>query len=377
MVRVKIICARGQDDPQASCDAPRSSPDARAPASPTAEPLGSGPPSPTTPPSPRRYPAPRPPLSSGDSSRGTSWSSSSWSPSSWSSSSGSSVAGAPPAVRAASETLALVRALADKLEVERKKARAAERDARRERERREAAETRFDALSRLYVARFKEEVVPRDTGAARPIEGAPIRAREPSNVPTLPRARAERERVRTGKNGRFAPPAPRAVASAGSDDIDDIFREARELILAEHARCGAEDTLIRDGADEENERETALLEKRPLATAAETSPSVDSVFPDDADDDRPTSSSTTRRETVPGWRFTGIVRDTKFRKKCPMHEGPCADCEKTCRVPFRPTRAADGRDDPLCAKCLIERKERRKAATERDWNDAKNGGDAR
>jgi hypothetical protein len=79
-------------------------------------------------------------------------------------------------------------------------------------------------------------------------------------------------------------------------------------------------------------------------------------------------------DLLPGWSFTGVTKDTKFRKRCPMHEGPCADCGARCRVPFRPTRgAARGRDDPLCVRCLVARKEHRKAATERDWKERREG----
>ena len=399
MVSIKIISAREETVPHASGDASGSPPDARAPASPRAEPLdspplGSSPPSPTTPPSPRRYPAPRAPQSLGESSREGSGDSSRASP-------GSSVAAAPPAVRAARHTLESVLELADQLETEKlnadaaaRRAFAAERDARRERARREAADVRFDALSRLYVAKFKEEVrVDADTRNATepPASGALKKL-------TLPKE--EKMKVK-----KIPAPAPRSFASAVTDDIDAVFREARELFLRGHVSprietCHEDSSLdstlatsdvsalsssttssfeaeaefadfVVDGATRETFfRETRLASegtnvtkddrrKRELTVIARLGGSVGAV------------RENYRRETLPGWTFTGDVKDTKFRKKCPMHEGPCADCCSTTRVPFRPTKGGTGHGDPLCPKCLVLRREHRTSTS--DWNGAKNG----
>ena len=283
-------------------------------------------------------------------------------------------------MRAARENLALVRALADQLEAAQKKAFAAERDARRERERRESAEARFDALSRRYVAGAKEAVVARGVhaGATRPIR-SPTRARDPSSA-------ARERRVRAGKTKTRAPPPPRSAAAARRgddvDDIDEVFREARELIFAGNGTGrGATDapspTARRFGSElfvpvlDANERGR---EDDVASTSVPPGPGkTTSSF--GADDDEMLaercSPRAARRAMIPGWRFTGVSRDARFRKKCPMHEGPCSECETTCRVPFRPTRASGGREDPLCAKCLLERKARRKAATEKDGHGAK------
>jgi len=420
MVRIKIISAGERDDPHASCDASRSPPDA--PASPRAEPLdspgafptlgsGSGPPSPTTPPSPRRYPAPRAPRSSDDSSRGTSGGSSGGS--SWSSGSGSDVPAAPPAVRAASECLALVRALSAELEAAKKKADAASRaadaasrDARRERARRESADARFDALSRLYVAKFKEDTSVIDTDAR--VVSCPARSRVPGPGPA--RGGETRETRDGGDDfSRAEKPLPRVGATRTFasavvyDDIDALFREARELVLGENGgkardeedtrsetkRCPADDAT-RDATENvvlKNDRpalKPAAALKTSLDAETKTTPKTtpktpcvfttayarlgsrsDTVTTGDPANARPDDS-----DLLPGWSFTGVTKDTKFRKRCPMHEGPCADCGARCRVPFRPTRgAARGRDDPLCARCLAARKEHRKAATERDWKE--------
>lgn len=392
MVSIKIISAREETVPHASGDASGSPPDARAPASPRAEPLdspplGSSPPSPTTPPSPRRYPAPRAPQSLGESSREGSGDSSRASP-------GSSVAAAPPAVRAARHTLESVLELADQLETEKlnadaaaRRAFAAERDARRERARREAADVRFDALSRLYVAKFKEEVrVDADTRNATepPASGALKKL-------TLPKE--EKMKVK-----KIPAPAPRSFASAVTDDIDAVFREARELFLRGHVSprietCHEDSSLdstlatsdvsalsssttssfeaeaefadfVVDGATRETFfRETRLASegtnvtkddrrKRELTVIARLGGSVGGVH------------TNYRRETLPGWTFTGVVKDTKFRKKCPMHEGPCADCCSTTRVPFRPTKGGTGHGDPLCPKCLVLRREHRTSTSD-------------
>lgn len=392
MVSIKIISAREETVPHASGDASGSPPDARAPASPRAEPLdspplGSSPPSPTTPPSPRRYPAPRAPQSLGESSREGSGDSSRASP-------GSSVAAAPPAVRAARHTLESVLELADQLETEKlnadaaaRRAFAAERDARRERARREAADVRFDALSRLYVAKFKEEVrVDADTRNATepPASGALKKL-------TLPKE--EKMKVK-----KIPAPAPRSFASAVTDDIDAVFREARELFLRGHVSprietCHEDSSLdstlatsdvsalsssttssfeaeaefadfVVDGATRETFfRETRLASegtnvtkddrrKRELTVIARLGGSVGAVH------------TNYRRETLPGWTFTGVVKDTKFRKKCPMHEGPCADCCSTTRVPFRPTKGGTGHGDPLCPKCLVLRREHRTSTSD-------------
>jgi len=404
MVRIKIISAGERDDPHASCDASRSPPDA--PASPRAEPLdspgafptlgsGSGPPSPTTPPSPRRYPAPRAPRSSDDSSRGTSGGSSSWS-SSWSSGSSSDVPAAPPAVRAASECLALVRALSAELEAAKKKADAASRaalvaarDARRERARRESADARFDALSRLYVAKFKEDTSVIDTDARAVSCPAP---RVPGPGPARDTRETRETRDGGNENSRTKKPLPRTFASAVVyDDIDALFREARELVLGENGgeardeedtrsetKRAIPDDATRDATEnvalknetslDANRAETKTTPKTPCVfttTYARLGSRSDTVTTGDPANARPDDS-----DLLPGWSFTGVTKDTKFRKRCPMHEGPCADCGARCRVPFRPTRgAARGRDDPLCARCLVARKEHRKAATERDWKE--------
>lgn len=408
MVRIKIISAGERDDPDASCDASRSPPDA--PASPRAEPLdspgafpplgsgssGSGPPSPTTPPSPRRYPAPRAPRSSDDSSRetsgGTSWGSS------WSSGSGSDVPAAPPAVRAASECLALVRALAAELEAAKKKgdaaaraALAASRDARRERARRDSADARFDALSRLYVAKFKEDtprVIDTDARASSyPAPRAPDGGNDGGNDFSQKKKAFPLPRV--GATRTFA-------SAVVHDDIDALFREARELVLGDDGGEAPEDELKRsatklcpDDATENDATENVVLKNENDARAAtftsldangaetKTTPKTPCVFTTTyarlgsrvsdtviTNGERPPDDN----DLLPGWSFTGVTKDTKFRKRCPMHEGPCADCGARCRVPFRPTRgAARGRDDPLCPRCLVARKEHRKAATERDW----------
>ena len=398
MVRIKIISAGERDDPHASCDASRSPPDA--PASPRAEPLdspgafptlgsGSGPPSPTTPPSPRRYPAPRAPRSSDDSSRGTSGGSSSWS-SSWSSGSGSDVPAAPPAVRAASECLALVRALSAELEAAKKKADAASRaalvaarDARRERARRESADARFDALSRLYVAKFKEDTSVIDTDA-RAVSCPAPRVPGETNDGGNDFSRTKKPLPRVGATRTFA-------SAVVYDDIDALFREARELVLGENGgeardeedtrsetKRAIPDDATRDATEnvvlknetslDANRAETKTTPKTPCVfttTYARLGSRSDTVTTGDPANARPDDS-----DLLPGWSFTGVTKDTKFRKRCPMHEGPCADCGARCRVPFRPTRgAARGRDDPLCARCLVARKEHRKAATERDWKE--------
>ena len=405
MVRIKIISAREEADPHASGDASGSPPDARAPASPWAEPLdspplGSSPPSPTTPASPRRYPAPRAPQSCGESSREGSEDSSRASP-------GSSVAAAPPAVRAARETLELVHQLADQLETEKlnadaaaRRAFAAESDARRERARREAADVRFDALSRLYVAKFKEEVrVDADTRSGDAL-GRRRNATEPPRGSGALNDEKKKKKLPAPKA-----PAPRSFASAVTDDIDAVFREARELFLREpashietcHEDSSLDSTLAtsdvsalsssttssRDAeaeADLVSFVETRETKSEPRETLSCVSEGTNVTK---TKDDREKAVAVIarlggsvgrarenyRRETLPGWTFTGVVKDTKFRKKCPMHEGPCADCETTCRVPFRPTKGSVGRDDPLCAKCLVRRREHR---TARDWNGAKN-----
>ena len=382
MVSIKIISAREETVPHASGDASGSPLDARAPASPRAEPLdspplGSSPPSPTTPPSPRRYPAPRAPQSLGESSREGSGDSSRASP-------GSSVAAAPPAVRAARHTLESVLELADQLETEKlnadaaaRRAFAAERDARRERARREAADVRFDALSRLYVAKFKEEVrVDADTRNATepPASGALKKL-------TLP----NEEKIPLKK---IPAPVSRSFASAVTDDIDAVFREARELFLRGHVSrietchedSSLDSTLATSDVSALSSSTTSSFEAE-----AELADFVVDGATRETKDDRRQSDLTViarlggsvgavhtnyRRETLPGWTFTGVVKDTKFRKKCPMHEGPCADCCSTTRVPFRPTKGGTGHGDPLCPKCLVLRREHR---TARDWNGAKNG----
>jgi hypothetical protein len=397
MVSIKIISAREETVPHASGDASGSPPDARAPASPRAEPLdspplGSSPPSPTTPPSPRRYPAPRAPQSLGESSREGSGDSSRASP-------GSSVAAAPPAVRAARHTLEAVLELADQLETEKlnadaaaRRAFAAERDARRERARREAADVRFDALSRLYVAKFKEEVrVDADTRNATepPASGALKKL-------TLP----EDEKIPVKK---IPAPVSRSFASAVTDDIDAVFREARELFLRGHVSrietCHEDSSLdstlatsdvsaLSSSTTSSFEAEAELADFVVDGATRETffrETRVASEATNVTKDDRRQSELTViarlggsvgavhtnyRRETLPGWRFTGVVKDTKFRKKCPMHEGPCADCCSTTRVPFRPTKGGTGHGDPLCPKCLVQRREHRTAF---NWNGAKNG----
>ena len=406
MVRIKIISAREEADPHASGDASGSPPDARAQASPWAEPLdspplGSSPPSPTTPASPRRYPAPRAPQSCGESSREGSADSSRASP-------GSSVAAAPPAVRAARETLELVHQLADQLETEKlnadaaaRRAFAAESDARRERARREAADVRFDALSRLYVAKFKKEVrVDADTRSGDAL-GRRRNATEPPASGAL-----NDEKKKLPAPAPAPAPTPRSFASAVTDDIDAVFREARELFLRDpasnietcHEDSSLDSTLAtsdvsalsssttssRDAeaeADLVSFVETRETKSEPRETLSCVSEGTNVTK---TKDDREKAVAVIarlggsvgrarenyRRETLPGWTFTGVVKDTKFRKKCPMHEGPCADCETTCRVPFRPTKGSVGRDDPLCAKCLVRRREHR---TARDWNGAKNG----
>jgi hypothetical protein len=382
MVSIKIISAREETVPHASGDASGSPPDARAPASPRAEPLdspplGSSPPSPTTPPSPRRYPAPRAPQSLGESSREGSGDSSRASP-------GSSVAAAPPAVRAARHTLESVLELADQLETEKlnadaaaRRAFAAERDARRERARREAADVRFDALSRLYVAKFKEEVrVDADTRNATepPASGALKKL-------TLPKD----EKIPVKK---IPAPVSRSFASAVTDDIDAVFREARELFLRGHVSrietchedSSLDSTLATSDVSALSSSTTSSFEAE-----AELADFVVDGATRETKDDRRNSEVTViarlggsvgavrenyRRETLPGWTFTGVVKDTKFRKKCPMHEGPCADCCSTTRVPFRPTKGGTGHGDPLCPKCLVQRREHRTAF---NWNGAKNG----
>ena len=408
MVRIKIISAREEADPHASGDASGSPPDARAQASPLAEPLdspplGSSPPSPTTPASPRRYPAPRAPQSCGESSREGSEDSSRASP-------GSSVAAAPPAVRAARETLELVHQLADQLETEKlnadaaaRRAFAAESDARRERARREAADVRFDALSRLYVAKFKKEVrVDADTRSGDAL-GRRRNATEPPASGAL-----NDEKKKLPAPAPAPAPTPRSFASAVTDDIDAVFREARELFLREpashietcHEDSSLDSTLATSDVsalsssttssrDAEAEAEADFVSFVDGETKSETQEktrvySSEGTNVTKTKDDREKAVAVIarlggsvgrarenyRRETLPGWTFTGVVKDTKFRKKCPMHEGPCADCETTCRVPFRPTKGSVGRDDPLCAKCLVRRREHR---TARDWNGAKNG----
>jgi hypothetical protein len=398
MVSIKIISAREETVPHASGDASGSPPDARAPASPRAEPLdspplGSSPPSPTTPPSPRRYPAPRAPQSLGESSREGSGDSSRASP-------GSSVAAAPPAVRAARHTLESVLELADQLETEKlnadaaaRRAFAAERDARRERARREAADVRFDALSRLYVAKFKEEVrVDADTRNATepPASGALKKL-------TLPKE----EKIPVKK---IPAPVSRSFASAVTDDIDAVFREARELFLRGHVSrietCHEDSSLdstlatsdvsaLSSSTTSSFEAEAELADFVVDGATRETffrETRVASEGTNVTKDDRRQSELTViarlggsvgavhtnyRRETLPGWTFTGVVKDTKFRKKCPMHEGPCADCCSTTRVPFRPTKGGTGHGDPLCPKCLVLRREHRTSTS--DWNGAKNG----
>lgn len=376
MVSIKIISAREETVPHASGDASGSPLDARAPASPRAEPLdspplGSSPPSPTTPPSPRRYPAPRAPQSLGESSREGSGDSSRASP-------GSSVAAAPPAVRAARHTLESVLELADQLETEKlnadaaaRRAFAAERDARRERARREAADVRFDALSRLYVAKFKEEVrVDADTrNATEPPASGAYKKR--------PLPKEERMKVK-----EIPAPVSRSFASAVTDDIDAVFREARELFLTGHVSrietCHEDSSL---------DSTLATSDVSALSSSTTSSFEAEAEFADfvvdgatrETKDDRRNSEVTViarlggsvgavrenyRRETLPGWTFTGVVKDTKFRKKCPMHEGPCADCCSTTRVPFRPTKGGTGHGDPLCPKCLVLRREHRTSTSD-------------
>ena len=180
------------------------------------------------------------------------------------------------------------------------------------------------------------------------------------------------------------------------DDIDALFREARELVLGDDGDEAPDDELKRsatklcpDDATENDATENVVLKNKNDARAAtftsldangaetKTTPKTPCVFNTTyarlgsrvsdtviTNGERPPDDS----DLLPGWSFTGVMKDTKFRKRCPMHEGPCADCGARCRVPFRPTRgAARGRDDPLCPRCLVARKEHRKAATERDW----------
>ena len=191
--------------------------------------------------------------------------------------------------------------------------------------------------------------------------------------------------------------ATRTFASAVVfDDIDALFREARELVLGDDGDEAPDDELKRsatklcpDDATENDATENVVLKNKNDARAAtftsldangaetKTTPKTPCVFNTTyarlgsrvsdtviTNGERPPDDS----DLLPGWSFTGVTKDTKFRKRCPMHEGPCADCGARCRVPFRPTRgAARGRDDPLCPRCLVARKEHRKTATERDW----------
>ncbi len=393
MVSIKIISAREETVPHASGDASGSPLDARAPASPRAEPLdspplGSSPPSPTTPPSPRRYPAPRAPQSLGESSREGSGDSSRASP-------GSSVAAAPPAVRAARHTLESVLELADQLETEKlnadaaaRRAFAAERDARRERERREAADARFDALSRLYVAKFKEEVrVDADTRNATepPYEYSVCGPGPPASGALKKRTLPKEEKMKVKE---IPAPVSRSFASAVTDDIDAVFREARELFLTGHVSrietCHEDSSL--DSTLATSDVSALSSSTSSFEAEAELADFVVDGATRETKDDRRNSEVTViarlggsveavrenyRRETLPGWTFTGVVKDTKFRKKCPMHEGPCADCCSTTRVPFRPTKGGTGHGDPLCPRCLVLRREHRTSTS--DWNGAKNG----
>jgi hypothetical protein len=188
------------------------------------------------------------------------------------------------------------------------------------------------------------------------------------------------------------------------DDIDALFREARELVLgdnkltkardeedrlrSETKRCPADDAT-RDATENVVLKNDAAL-KTSLDAETKTTPKTTVVkytttyarlgsrsdtvtnYGDPANARGP--DDLLPDDLLPGWSFTGVTKDTKFRKRCPMHEGPCADCGARCRVPFRPTRgAARGRDDPLCARCLVARKEHRKAATERDWKERREG----
>jgi hypothetical protein len=287
-------------------------------------------------------------------------------------------------VRAARHTLESVLELADQLETEKlnadaaaRRAFAAERDARRERARREAADVRFDALSRLYVAKFKEEVrVDADTRNATepPASGALKKL-------TLPKE----EKIPVKK---IPAPVSRSFASAVTDDIDAVFREARELFLRGHV------SRI-ETCHEDSSLDSTLATSDVSALSSSTTSSfeaeagldfvVDGATRETKDDRRQSDLTVIarlggsvgavhtnyRRETLPGWTFTGVVKDTKFRKKCPIHEGPCADCCSTTRVPFRPTKGGTGHGDPLCPKCLVLRREHRTSTS--DWNGAKNG----
>jgi hypothetical protein len=275
--------------------------------------------------------------------------------------------------------------LADQLETEKlnadaaaRRAFAAERDARRERARREAADARFDALSRLYVAKFKEEVrVDADTR----------NATEPPASGALKKLTLPKEEKLPVK--KIPAPVSRSFASAVTDDIDAVFREARELFLRGHVSrietchedSSLDSTLATSDVSALSSSTTSSFEAE-----AELADFVVDGATRETKDDRRQSDLTViarlggsvgavrenyRRETLPGWTFTGVVKDTKFRKKCPMHEGPCADCCSTTRVPFRPTKGGTGHGDPLCPKCLVLRREHRTSSS--DWNGAKNG----
>jgi hypothetical protein len=317
-------------------------------------------------------------------------------------------------VRAASECLALVRALSAELEAAKKKALAASRaadaasrDARRERARRESADARFDALSRLYVAKFKEDTSVIDTDARAVSCPAP---RVPGPGPARDARRATGVTIFHARKNRFlflaserrersrrrwytttsTPCSARRVSLFSARTSSTKARDEEEHIRSETKRCPADDAT-RDATEnvvlknkndalkpaatftslDANRDETKTTVVKYTTTYARLGSRSDTVtnYGDPANARGPDDS-----DLLPGWSFTGVTKDTKFRKRCPMHEGPCADCGARCRVPFRPTRgAARGRDDPLCARCLVARKEHRKAATERDWKERREG----
>ena len=390
------------------CDASRSPPDARG-ASPTAgspepfSPLSAGSeqrPLPTDParlpdgtPAPRARARPpairaRPP---GAASGGSSWSS------------GQQSSPAAPRRRARGrECLARVRALAAPSSRRRRRratpheatTRApASRDARRERARRDSADARATRSPGWYVAKFKEDT---------PRVAIPTRAR----ARTRPRA-ARGATVGHDFSGKKRSPVARASGPNESPccwrrrwyvDIDALFREAPRACRlgddADEARADDELAFCDETLVPTARRKTTLTPTAVFRTyknhalgayvyaVTRTEPRrrrrrrhrVFSHYvrasrlegerhgdherrttPDDNDDDLRDARSPASRN------------DTKFRKRCPMHEGPCAAVRgrgAACRFRRTRARARAARDDPLCARCRVARKEHRKAATD-------------
>jgi len=416
MVRIKIMSAGERDDPHASCDASRSPPDA--PASPRAEPLdspGRSPLSAAAAARPRRPPRRRP----GGTPRLARRAPPTIPPAEPPGAPPRAPPGAPgqaatspprppPCARPPSASRWCARCRPSSRRRRRRRSRrrarrafAASRDARRERARRESADARFDALSRLYVAKFKEDTdtsvidtdaravscpAPRVPGPGPARDGNDDFSRAEKNFLFLASERRERSRRRWYTTTSTPCSARRVSLFSARTSSPRLVMRKTDCVLRRNAvppttrratrlktssLKNENDGVKKTSLDAETKTTPKTTVVKYTTTYARLGSRSDTVtnYGDPANARGPDDS-----DLLPGWSFTGVTKDTKFRKRCPMHEGPCADCGARCRVPFRPTRgAARGRDDPLCARCLVARKEHRKAATERDWKERREG----